>query len=75
MKVKDLIKELEEFDLELDVLIANEENKIIGIKTLARFFEISYVSFLFIQRHKEMIWKEMLNLPLNRTGFVGDFFI
>jgi hypothetical protein len=29
-----------------DVLIANEENKIIGIKTLARFFEISYVSFV-----------------------------
>ncbi|WP_180187244.1 hypothetical protein [Acinetobacter sp. YH01012] len=26
--------------------IANEENKIIGIKTLARFFEISYVSFV-----------------------------
>lgn len=37
---------MEEFDLELDVLIANEENKIIGIKTLARFFEISYVSFV-----------------------------
>lgn len=44
MKVKDLIKKLEQFDPELEVLIANEEDEIIGLKNLVRFFDVSHIS-------------------------------
>ncbi|WP_307001071.1 hypothetical protein [Acinetobacter baylyi] len=44
MKVKDLIKKLEQFDPELEVLIANEEDEIIGLNNMVRFFEVSHVS-------------------------------
>ncbi|MBI1453618.1 hypothetical protein IL972_17115 [Acinetobacter sp. FL51] len=44
MKVKDLIKKLEEFDPELDVLIANEEDEIVGLNNLVRFFDMTDIS-------------------------------
>ena len=44
MKVKDLIKKLEQFDPELAVLIANEEDEIIGLNNLVRFFDVSHIS-------------------------------
>jgi len=44
MKVKDLIKKLEEFDPELEVLLANEEDEIIGLNNLVRFFDVSHIS-------------------------------
>lgn len=44
MKVKDLIKKLEQFDPELEVLIANEEDEIIGLNNLVRFFDVSHIS-------------------------------
>ncbi len=43
MNVKDLIKKLEQFDPELEVLIANEEDEIIGLNNMVRFFEVSHV--------------------------------
>lgn len=44
MKVKDLIKKLEQFDPELEVLIANEEDEIIGLNNLVRFFDVNHIS-------------------------------
>ena len=44
MKVKDLIKKLEHFDPELEVLITNEEDEIIGLNNLVRFFDVSHIS-------------------------------
>jgi hypothetical protein len=44
VKIKDLIKKLEQFDPELDVLIANEEDEIIGLNNLVRFFDVSHIS-------------------------------
>ena len=34
MKVKDLIEKLEKFDPELEVLIANEDDEIIGLNNM-----------------------------------------
>ncbi|WP_119025613.1 hypothetical protein [Acinetobacter soli] len=54
MKVKDLIKQLQNFDPELPVLIANEEEEIIGKDNIVKFFEISHISSLHAetQRHE-----------------------
>ncbi|MEI2556450.1 hypothetical protein [Acinetobacter pittii] len=44
MKVKELIEKLQEFDPELKVLIANEEEEIIGKNKLVQFFDIHNIS-------------------------------
>ena len=44
MKIKDLIKKLQEFDPELTVLITNEEEEIIGLNNLVKMFDISHIS-------------------------------
>lgn len=44
MKVKDLIKKLEEFNPELDVFISNQEEEIIGLNNFVRFFDIADIS-------------------------------
>lgn len=41
MKVKDLIKQLQNFDPDLYVLITNEEEAIIGNDQLVKFFDIT----------------------------------
>ncbi|MCU4366949.1 hypothetical protein [Acinetobacter courvalinii] len=41
MIVKDLIEQLKKFDPELHVLIANEEESIIGSDQLVKFFDIT----------------------------------
>ncbi|MDR3027242.1 MAG: hypothetical protein LBV35_02155 [Acinetobacter sp.] len=54
MKVKDLIIKLQKFDPELQVLIANEEEEIIGKGNIVKFFDISHISSLHAetQRHQ-----------------------
>lgn len=44
MKVKDLIKKLETYDPELEVLISNEEEEIIGLNNHVRFFDVTHIS-------------------------------
>lgn len=44
MKVKDLIKQLEKFNPELDVFISNQEEEIIDLNNLVRFFDIADIS-------------------------------
>ncbi|MCH4247570.1 MAG: hypothetical protein LKF82_06990 [Acinetobacter populi] len=41
MKVKELIEKLQNFAPELDILIANEEESIIGIDQFVKFFDIT----------------------------------
>ena len=43
MIVKDLIEQLKKFDPELHVLIANEEESIIGSDQLVKFFDITNI--------------------------------
>ena len=44
MKVKDLIKKWETYDPELEVLISNEEEEIIGLNNHVRFFDVTHIS-------------------------------
>lgn len=43
MKVKDLINKLKEFDPELEVLCATEDEAIVGQRKLVQFFDIGNV--------------------------------
>lgn len=53
MKVKDLIKKLQEFDPELQVVMTNEEDEIIGLNNMVRFFDVNNISSLHaeVKRH------------------------
>lgn len=53
MKVKDLIKKLEQVDPELEVLIANEEDEIIGLNNMVRFFEVSHVASIHAETRRK----------------------
>ncbi|MCH7329546.1 hypothetical protein [Acinetobacter modestus] len=43
MIIKDLIEQLKKFDPALHILIANEEEKIIGKNNLVKFFDITNI--------------------------------
>jgi len=49
MIVKDLIEQLKKFDPELQVLIANEEEKIIGKNNLVKFFDITDIGIFYAE--------------------------
>ncbi|VXA58152.1 conserved hypothetical protein [Acinetobacter proteolyticus] len=49
MIVKDLIEQLKKFDPELHVLIANEEEAIIGSDQLVKFFDITDIGTFYAE--------------------------